>query len=57
MPALAVRHRGVGDAVEQGVGVRVGREVALPDLGFGTLTGGDSYCWDPQAPDYYGRFS
>lgn len=23
----------------------------------GTLTGGDSFCWDPQAPDYYGRFS
>lgn len=23
----------------------------------GTLTGGDSFCWDPQAPDYYGRFA
>jgi hypothetical protein len=23
----------------------------------GTLTGGDSFCWDPRAPDYYGRMS
>jgi hypothetical protein len=23
----------------------------------GTLTGGDSFCRDPRAPDYYGRFS